>query len=60
MEKHMSVFGDFGRKVIASRQRQADRQVAATLLGLDEETIRRSGYTREELQRKAKGSYLYF
>lgn len=56
----MSVFGDFGRKVIASRQRQADRQVAATLLGLDDEMIRRSGYTREELQRKAHGSYLYF
>ena len=39
----MSMFGDFGKKMIAARQRQAERQVCATLLGLDEETIGKAG-----------------
>lgn len=52
----MSVFGDFGRKVIASRQRQAQRQVYATLLSFDDKTIEKAGYTRAELKRKASGA----
>jgi len=59
METDMSVFGDFGRKVIAARQRQAERQVCATLLGLDDELIAKAGFTRAELQRKAAGA-IYF
>jgi hypothetical protein len=53
------MFGDFGRKVIASRQRQAERQVCATLLGFDDEMIAKAGYTRAELKRKAAGA-VYF
>ena len=52
----MSIFGDFGRKVIASRQRQAERQVCATLLSFDDKTLEQAGYTRAELKRKAAGS----
>ncbi len=52
----MSVFGDFGRKVIASRQKQAERQVCAALLSFDDKTIEKAGFHRAELKRKAGGA----
>ncbi len=55
----MSVFGDFGRRVMKARQRQAERHVAATLLGFNDEVISQAGHTRAELERKAKGYPVY-
>ena len=53
----MSLFGDFGRKFIDARTRQAERHVSSVLLGMDDETIRKAGYTRSELKRKAGGAH---
>lgn len=55
----MSVLGNFGRKLITARQRQANNIVYSTLLGLDDETIRSAGFTRAELKRKVNGA-VYF
>ena len=52
----MSFFGDFGRRVIAARQKQAQRQVNATLLTFDDESLRAHGYDRKELARNASGA----
>ena len=55
----MSVFGNFGRNLLAGRQRQANKVVYSTLLNLGDEAIREAGYTRAELKRKAVGA-VYF
>ncbi len=55
----MSVLGNFGRNLIAGRQRQANKVVYSTLLNLDDEAIRATGFTRSELKRKAVGA-VYF
>ncbi|MGB7285622.1 MAG: hypothetical protein WBC71_01710 [Salaquimonas sp.] len=52
----MSIFGEFGRRIIAARQRQAQRQVNATLLTLDDEILRAGGYDRKELARNASSA----
>lgn len=46
-----------GAKVIDSRRRQADRAVAAYLLGLDDESLARLGYSRSEIQRRDPAGY---
>lgn len=51
----MSLFGEFGRRIIAARQKQAQRQVNAVLLTLDDESLAASGYNRKELARNASG-----
>jgi len=44
-------------RMIAAREKQARRFVNGALLNLDDETLKRAGYTREEL--KKQGSYNY-
>jgi hypothetical protein len=53
----MSILGNMGRNLISARQRQADNIVYSTLLGLDDNTIRAAGYTRDELKRKVNGAF---
>lgn len=55
----MSVFGDFAQRVMDAREKQAKRIVYSTLLGFDDQTIQKAGFTREELKRMAGGS-VYF
>jgi hypothetical protein len=43
---------------VASRQRQADRYVAGALLGLDDKSLKASGYTREELSKRNTAYYI--
>lgn len=52
----MSFFGEFGRRVIQARQKQAQRQVNAALLTLDDETLRERGYDRVKLARNASST----
>ena len=52
----MSVLGNFGRSLLAGRQRQANKVVYSTLLNLGDDAIRDAGYTRAELQRRSIGA----
>lgn len=52
----MSMFADFGRRIIKARHKQAQRQVNAVLLTLDDETLRKAGYKREDLADGYHGS----
>jgi hypothetical protein len=53
---------DFFRSALDSfveaRQRQADRYVTSALLGLDEKSLKASGYTREELLKRSRAYYI--
>jgi hypothetical protein len=40
-------------RLVAARQRQADRYVSGALLAFDDETLKAYGYTREDLARRA-------
>jgi len=55
----MSLFGDFGRRVIAARHKQAQRQVNATLHHLDDETLKRAGIDRSKLDRNVHGAVFF-
>ena len=44
-------------RMIAARERQAQRYVNGALLAMDDETLRRAGYDRKTLQLKGN-SYL--
>jgi len=46
-----------GEAMIASRKRQADRVVAGYLLGLDDETLARLGYSRRDLEQRDPSGY---
>ena len=39
---------------IAVRQREADKYVSRTLLAYDEQTLRKHGYERADLERRAR------
>ncbi|MDQ6433485.1 hypothetical protein RB623_05400 [Mesorhizobium sp. LHD-90] len=41
-----------------AREKQAERYVAAALLGLDDETLRSHGYSRADLKKRAGAYYL--
>ncbi len=45
--------------MIAAREKQASRYVASTLLMLDDETLRASGYNRADLERSSGGGAPY-
>jgi len=47
-----SIFRNAFDRMIAARERQAGRYVNGILLGLDDETLKGMGTTREELRRK--------
>lgn len=55
----MSIFGDFGRRVIQAREKQAERQVSAVLLNFDDLTLEKAGFNRKDLARKARGAVYY-
>lgn len=52
----MGLRNTFGR-IIAARERQARRYVNGALLNMDDETLRRAGFNREDL--KADGVTTY-
>ncbi|MEZ5870646.1 MAG: hypothetical protein R3D32_02145 [Nitratireductor sp.] len=60
----MNFFGDFGRvarkginRMVEARQRQARRYVNSTLLGLDDETLARSGFDRKQIEKQGAVHY---
>jgi hypothetical protein len=55
----MSIFAEFGRRVIRAREKQAERQVSAAMLNFDDETLAKAGLNRAELVRKARGALYY-
>ena len=55
----MSIFTEFGRRVIRAREKQAERQVSAAMLHFDDATLEKAGVTRSELVRKARGAFCY-
>ncbi|UOM35096.1 hypothetical protein [Acuticoccus sp. I52.16.1] len=50
-------FARLGEKVMQSRKRQADRAVAAYLLSLDNATLAKLGYEREEIIKRDPRGY---
>ena len=52
----MSIRSTFGR-MIAAREKQARRYVNGALLNLDDETLKKAGYSREELQKQGNFNY---
>lgn len=44
-------------RMIQAREKQARRYVAGAMLNLDDATLEKAGFTREEL--KAQGTYVY-
>ena len=42
--------------MMAARERQATRYVAGALLMLDDETLKASGYSRADLERRSNGA----
>lgn len=55
----MSMFTDFGRRVIRAREKQAERQVSAAMLNFDDATLAKAGLNRADLVRKARGAFYY-
>ena len=45
--------------IVDARQRQANQYVSGALLMLDDATLTRHGYTREELRRKGGSGSIY-
>jgi hypothetical protein len=45
--------------IIEARSRQVSRYVNGALLMLDDETLAKSGYTREELAKRGGSGYLF-
>ena len=56
--KH-GIFRNAVAAVMAARERQAARYVASTLLMLDDETLRASGYNRADLERRGGVTHLF-
>lgn len=56
----MSMFTEFGRRVINARQKHAERQVSAALLNFDDATLAKAGFDRVELRRKARGATAFY
>ena len=55
----MSMFPEFGRRVIRAREKQAERQVSAAMLHFDDATLAKAGFERATLVRKARGAFYY-
>jgi len=53
----MSFLGNFGRKMVAARQKQVNRYVNESLLALDDKTLANAGYDRATLKRDATPFY---
>ena len=60
----MSFFGGVGRmtrsgfdRIISARERQVRRYVNGALLQLDDETLKRAGYSRVDLERQGSAYY---
>ncbi|MFK7902766.1 MAG: hypothetical protein AB8B49_07975 [Nitratireductor sp.] len=49
----MSIFSNFGRKMVAARQKQVDRYVNTILLMHDDETLKAAGFKRENLRQNS-------
>lgn len=45
--------------IMAAREKQAVRHVAGALLLLDDETLKASGYSRAELERRSGTPYMF-
>ena len=45
--------------MMAAREKQANRYVASALLMLDDETLKASGYSRSDLERRSNGGAPY-
>lgn len=54
----MSLFGNMKRSFVESRMRRVKGQLYATLLEMDEETVRRAGFSRKELREGATHRFL--
>ncbi|MCB1385068.1 MAG: hypothetical protein KDJ80_03930 [Nitratireductor sp.] len=50
----MSLFANFGRRLIEARERQARAQVNAILSRLSDETLERAGLSRADIEPSAK------
>ncbi len=54
-----SFFRNALNRVVEARERQVARYVNGALLGLDDETLKGLGTSREELRRKGAQSYVF-
>lgn len=52
----MSLFRTLGNRIIEARQREARAQVNAILRHYDAETLKRAGFTREEIEHPISGT----
>lgn len=52
----MSIFGDFGRKLVTAREKQVRRYVNGILLTQDDATLKAAGFDRAELKRNSSVS----
>lgn len=53
----MSLFSNFGKRFIEARQRQAQIHVNSVLSGFDDETLKRAGFDRKNLNASARAAY---
>lgn len=56
----MSIFGDFGRKLVAAREKQVRRYVNGILLTQDDASLKAAGFDRDELKRNAQAPHPFF
>lgn len=56
-EREHSVFHRLMTRIVEARQRQAERAINAYLLSLDEASLERLGYERDDLEQKGAGGY---
>jgi hypothetical protein len=54
-----SFFRNAFNRVVVARERQVARYVNGALMGLDEQTLKSLGTSREELRRKGATSYIF-
>lgn len=56
--RRKTIFREVLDAFIAARERQAGNYVAGALLGLDDETLARHGYSRAELKARQTAYYI--
>ena len=56
-EKEAGLLGRIAQRMVAARQDQARRAVNSYLLSLDDETLARLGYRRDELEKTTPGGF---
>ncbi|WJH40282.1 hypothetical protein N7E02_27475 [Aliirhizobium terrae] len=54
-----SFFRNALNRVVVARERQVARYVNGALMGLDEQTLKSLGTSREELRRKGATNYIF-